>query len=242
MIRRIVTFCTTLLFSMVAAATNGTCPLTYFYSAGYGQVPMNTLIHAGPTMYTALTTVPGVLDAVVAARDEWNKTNAAGRFGGYGGMTASDCPAGVSFQNGEFQLGAYPFSGSTCQTLLVQGFTTPGLVLAFTDWYKDKCADCGTRSISINLNVAWSADPQPNQSDLRSVLTHELGHVLGLAHMSAGVCDEQSYGSCTLEHTGPGFPPNASNFIETMQIMSLPGETCLRDLTQHDIDSANSQY
>ncbi len=183
--------------------------------SGLSRLPYGSPVSLGPTVYSVVTSNPAFATVIYNARNAWNVTSAANYIGGWSGrVTGSDCPSG------EMQIGAVAYSGGggTC------GFLPPsGAALAFMDF--------ATRSITVNLNYSWSLSPGPGQYDLQSVLTHEFGHVLGLAHQDAGVCNTTSSASCATT-------PNK----ETMGAGQYDGETCQRDLSTNDINSANNLY
>ncbi len=196
----------------------------------------HTQIALGPNAYAAIVNTPGVAEAILNARDVWDSTDARDRLGDWNGVvTASDCPSDNNPL--QYQLGALAFSGSNCITLGT--LKDPGRTLAFVDYYiTSPCYyRCGTKSITVNLNYAWSVagEPLPSEVDLQSILAHEFGHVLGLQHMYNGQCNPNSptYPSCAVN-------PNRETM--TPSFHAGPGETCGRTLTPNDINSANGFY
>lgn len=152
------------------------------------------------------------------------------RLAGWNGVvTASDCPAGQPSQ-----IGAFDFATVPCATVSAYFPGGAPTVLAFVDYFPSVCAQCGTKSISVNLAFAWAVGGAPlaGQYHLRSVLAHKFGHVLGLAHMSGGACVASSP-SCA-----------ASPGRETMGGTFYPGpaETCEADVAPNDVSSANALY
>lgn len=200
----------------------GACVLS-----GATRVPANTPVALGPAVFNAMQADPAIGMAILAARDAWDVTNASNRIGDWSGVvTGADCPAGQPLQ-----VGAIGFANSTCPTITGYFGNNSANILAFVDYYAMFCTQCGTRSVTLNLNFAWSLNPAPGQYDIQSVLAHEFGHVLGLAHEDAGVCNTSSSLSCA---SSPG--------RETMGAQTSSGETCMRDVSANDIASANSFY
>jgi hypothetical protein len=182
-----------------------------------GRLWSTIAVSLSPTAYNLVTSNPDAITAIYNARNAWNVTNAAGYIGGWSGrVTGSDCPTG------EMQLGAIAFNAgpNTCKD-----FPPSGSAVAFMDY--------DTRSITINLNYAFSLNPNPGQYDLQSTLAHEFGHVLGLHHQDGGVC-----GTTTASSPMCSTAPNR----ETMGALIPEGQTCLRDLSTNDINSANGLY
>jgi hypothetical protein len=223
-------------------------------SQGYAQqcllrdairVPANTRFAAGPNVVAAVTAIPEIGTAIYAGRDAWDSTSAANRIGDWSGVTTnSDCPFGQPFQ-----VGAMAFKDSTCITLLAYGVTgSTNIPLAFVDYFSDACVGCGSRSLTVNLNFAWSVTPIAGQYDLQGVLAHEFGHVLGLAHMEV---DGTFCNFFPANTRGPSCAENPGH--ETMARNSYAAytnygaftsndETCQRSLSQWDINSANAFY
>ena len=182
-----------------------------------GTLNRGSTVSIGPTVSSILQSNPAVATAIYNAAAAWNSTLAAGYIEGYSGIvTGSDCPA----YTGTMQIGALAFLGNTCPTLASYQKSN---VLALVD--------SSTRSITVNLNFAWSLNPGLGEFDLQSVLTHEFGHMLGLGHQNNGECNDNSTQSCS---TSPR--------IETMNAGIAAATTCQRVLTNNDVDSANSLY
>jgi len=210
----------------VATGAAAQCALT-----GFNYLPLNTPIYLGPLMYYYAVTYPDVGNALVGGTGVWSGTDAAGRIGGFGGQTGSDCPLGQAAP----QIGAYNFYSQYCATASAYpDVTNPNAhVLAFTDYYPWQCAGCGTKSISINTAVAWATNPGTGQYDIQSVVAHESGHMLGFSHVWSNQCSEFLGYSCAVD--------SGQN---TMQAGTAPGvgEICKRDLSYYDITNANYLY
>lgn len=185
----------------------------------------------GPNVYAAYVANPAVGTDILAAQDAWDVTDAANRIAGWSGtVTASDCPAGQPFQ-----VGALDFATSNCATLIAYGANNAQFI-GYTDFSPTACAQCGTRSVMVNLAYSWAVGGAPlaGQYHLRSLLAHEFGHVLGLAHMSNGVCTGAQSQSCA---QSPGRETMGATFYNTG-----PAETCEADVAPNDISSANALY
>ncbi len=73
--------------------------------------------------------------------------------------------------------------------------------------------------------------------DIQSMLTHEFGHVLGLAHQRVdGTCGNEV---TTTTSTCAGNPNQASM---SSSLAKGAGETCQRTLETDDTESANNFY
>lgn len=221
MINKISVFFLAYSFSSLASATVCLFP-------GAQAIPFNTRYAAGPNVFDAANDNPQVATQIFNAQDRWDGTDANGHLGGWNGtVTADDCPSGQPFQ-----IGAFGFAGSVCATNIA--YNVGGTTLAYVDAFANQCPTCGTNSIVVNLNFTWSIDntPAAGEYDLQSVLAHEFGHVLGFSHQRFGVCTDLGSPSCA----------NSNNTIETLGANIFPGETCQRDITQDDSDSANDLY
>lgn len=195
---------------------------------GFTQLP-STTIALGEVMYYFAATYADVGLALVNARDAWDSTFAHDRIGDWDGQTpGSDCPYGRPLQ-----VGAFDFNRTDCTTINAYrnaGYLPPN-ALAIVDYYPFICAGCGTKSVTLNLAVAWSLSPGPTDFDVQSVLTHEFGHMLGLAHMNGFGCNDSLAPDCTLY--------SARN---TMTANTPGGDTCERTLSGIDVSNANSLY
>ena len=140
----------------------------------------NTPLSIGPILLGILSNYPQLWTVLGAARDAWDGTNAGNHIGDPSGYpSASDCPVGLPLQ-----IGAMDFSqGGWC------GAIGSGGAAAVTD-YLPTCPGCGTKSIIINTNVAWSFNPGPNDWDVQSVMAHEFGHMLGFTHQFYAQCND----------------------------------------------------
>lgn len=208
MTKSFLSFLITLLFS-----TTGIAEICINSSA----LPFNSTFASGPAMMAIVKENSAIGAVIYRARDQWNVTDAAGHIGNWNGnITTSDCPA-----NQPRQIGAYEFANTAvCSIPLptdieISAYSITG----------------GTRSIAINLNRVWSLNPLPGQYDIESVLSHEFGHMLGMAHQRLGICDNDLSPPCATY-------PN----IETMGSVTHPGETCQRNLEAGDSESANFLY
>lgn len=214
----------TLILSASIANAQVICPLYPFQ-----QLSGNSSYALGPLMANYYYTIPQVANAIESARSVWNSTDANGRLAGPSvWVTTSDCPTGQPFQ-----LGIYSFSSSSCPALTKHN-VSPN-TLAFVDYHIDPLntsLGVASRSVSINLDLAWSDNPNTSQYDLQGLMTHEFGHVLGLAHAENGWC-----GVSFQQPTCSSMPPR-----ETMHHLTHMGETCSRTLETHDVYNANHLY
>lgn len=184
------------------------------------RLPHGTTISIGPAVANAVQSNPAIATAIYDALNAWNGTLAGGTIGGYSGyVTGNDCPT----YSGIIQIGALYYDTTTCP-LITQ--LTP-----YDRLYALAYTDSATRSITVNLNYSWSLNPGPYDFDLQSVLAHEFGHVLGLAHQDNGQCVDTTSLSCS---TSPR--------IETMSKFTPQGSTCRRVVVANDINSMNAVY
>jgi len=231
------------------------------------KLACNTKFALGPVAAQTVWGVPIVLPpgsptlpsgsyvAINSAFNAWNTNlvNTRGRLTGWNTVTsASDCPHGRPLQIGMLNFAALS-EGGTCLTVLANGLNTvPAdpiyLPLAFVDYDSSKCVGCGTKSMVINLAVAWSTNGTPlaGQRDLESVVSHEFGHMLGMGHnrtLAGGACGDY------------GVAPDLITIIpsptcavrpdrSTMENINYTGptETCGRILGVYDVMRANQIY
>jgi len=137
---------------------------------------------SGKTVFTAGSN-PAV--AVERAMATWNSVGSANiHFNGLQSTTAgyspSDCQNTISM-------------AGSASDLSVLGGTTGVLATTITNYITGSGVICGATSalpagsiidadILINPNYAFSTDGTPSTTDLQAVLTHELGHALGMNH------------------------------------------------------------
>jgi hypothetical protein len=190
-------------------------------TVGIGRLESNTPVSLGPNVYSAIQSTPAIINTILNARDAWNVTSAAGRIGGWSGsVTATDCPLGP------MQIGALMFDSGSCS--VANSLIDRDGTLAFVEY--------STRSVTVNLNYVWSLTPGPYDWDLQSILVHEFGHVLGLAHQDGGICGTPQIPNMNSQTCA------ASPGRESMGTHLFQGETCMRDLSVNDINSANFFY
>jgi len=100
--------------------------------------------------------------------------------------------------------------------------------------------------VEINgVNFEFATDGHPTQHDLQNVLTHELGHVLGLDH----TCDDGMINPTPLDHTGTPipscFPQSQLPLVVTAATMynfAAPGEIGKRTLEPDDSNGLCAIY
>jgi VCBS repeat protein len=210
--------------------------------AEFSLLPPNTGISLSRRIYDNALQYPVFGPAIVAARDAWNATNAAGRLGGWTGVipdvNSPECPAGQT----PFRISALNFQTEPCTTVDAHTHFDPNIpaAIAFVDYYTSttlgvSCPQCGTKSMLLNLMYTFSLEPLPGQNpkqfDIQSIMAHEFGHMLGLGHMDEGLCGLRP------------FPPSCSGDPDRNTMSKIyDGETCERDLSQVDKDNANSLY
>jgi MYXO-CTERM domain-containing protein len=141
--------------------------------------------------------------------------------------TKADCGAGTSPSIDVSNLGAVLCDQKVYNQ---QGGNTNLIVFRDDEWpYLGQGNTLGLTTVTFNLDDGsiFDADLEVNgtidlttganiEYDLRSILTHEVGHMLGLAH--------------------------STNVDATMFVQYIPGETGLRSLSQDDMDAICSAY
>ncbi len=145
---------------------------------GAQLLPANSQFALSQSVYDEIVIDPSIGTAILAARDAWDNTDAIDRIGAWNGITnPSNCPTGQSMQ-----IGAEDFNNlNNCAAINSNNVNA----LAFVDYGN-------TNSITLNLHYPWSLSPLSGEHDIQSVLTHEFGHVLGLAHEQTGTCNEST--------------------------------------------------
>ena len=226
---------------MPLASHSQQCKLDFFVAAPPSYWALS------PTIANAALAEPAGMAAVNAAGAVWNGTDAGGRLLGWNGLVGvSDCPSFSHPIGKRFQVTALSFDSahiwcpvaSFYQTNVIEvgGYIKKG----FADYNGPyvNCMDCGSKSVVINLNFAYSVSNSPaaGEVDLQSLLSHEFGHVLGFAHRDYG------------HPCGAGIPDYYSQTcysnprINVMSNWVFPGTTCQQSLTTDDINNANSIY
>ena len=116
----------------------------------------------------------------------------------------------------------------TGSSSIVKGFLSPGTV-GYTEptyVYNGKYNEMLGAKITLSSSVSWSIGKKANCYDVKSVVLHELGHVLGVAH-----CHEKGASSC--------FSPTCSKNV--MQPIINPN-TVRTTLQAYDIGSYQTIY
>jgi hypothetical protein len=98
----------------------------------------------------------------------------------------------------------------------------PSSAVAMTTVYPEGAGADQVREADIEINARWfaAANPRLKDSDLRAILVHELGHVLGLKD------------ACGLDHGGAAVDPGCSD-DERASVMFAPNH--LERPTERDI-------
>lgn len=108
--------------------------------------------------------IPGAREAIEAAAESWSRVDGTPR------ITISEWPAEHASNN----------DGAAVILLMPAArFQANELAVTTIDWHWGS-GEIHTARILINESAALSADGDESSYDMQSVLTHELGHVLGL--------------------------------------------------------------
>lgn len=223
---------------------------------------------AAQTIWGAALVLPGSptlpagsYAAINGGFNAWNVTdvNTRGRLTGWNGsFTDSDCPNGRPFQVGMLNFSILSDGGS-CLTVIANGLFSSSedsiyIPLAFVDYDSSVCAGCGTKSLTINLAVAWStaAAPPDGHRDLQSVMAHEFGHVLGMGHhmtLNNASCGNYFFNAAFGVEVSPTCaatinPATGLSIKSTMENINYTGSTenCGRTLEAFDKMRANQIY
>ena len=174
-----------------------------------------------------------VLAAIQASADAWNNVGCSYlRFviePPEHGVQAEFNQTGSNENVIVFQEEKWPYDSSAA------GLTTLTYIASDSASRDGEVVDA---DVELNgVNFTFGTDAQGNRHDVQNVLTHELGHVLGLDH----TCDDGLVVPTPTDHTGatiPGCYPAASlpaAITEaTMYNYASPGETQKRILSADD--------
>ena len=87
-------------------------------------------------------------------------------------------------------------------------------------------------------NYPWSASGEPGKLDIENMLTHELGHFIGIDH----ICDAGYPDNCQKPYSLTCRPCSPTDREATMYHLMDLGETKKRTLEQDDIDAVSFLY
>lgn len=101
----------------------------------------------------------------------------------------------------------------------VAGFENPGaLAVTYIAWYDTETLFFDEVDIAFNIGVQWTTTGQPNKFDIQGVATHEVGHLLGLAHTHPSVA---AANTVTTMIAGPDFYAMGHNVGDEVLLRNL---------------------
>lgn len=187
---------------------------------------------------TGLSADQGALveEELRASIETWNAVECAETLLTFGGTDPATAAVVVRFVADWAEHGFEPTAAGTTD-----------LVLASTmDGGAGGGAEIVSATVSLNGTFEWGSHPQEDASvrDLRVVLVHELGHVLGLAHSQdaratmaatydpgqADLADDDVAGICALYATPPPPPPACQ-----VEEPCAPGHWCIEGECRPDL-------